>query len=478
MSTDSPVDSGRMKEMRLRLDFNHAMAQSVGQHGITADALSELSDRCVQIDSGLRVRRASGALPFYELPYQDVGEIRDFAAGHQDRIDTFVGVGIGGSALGSIALHTALRHPYHNQLTNRRRQGAPKMYFPDNVDPDRLKGLFEILNPARTLFNVVTKSGSTAETMSTFLLVREWLMDHLGDKWREHVVVTTDRKQGDLRTIADLEGLPSFEVPDGVGGRFTALTAVSLLPAAFSGIDIQDLLDGAAAMDHRMQACDPMENPAFINASLHYLFDTTQGKHLSVMMPYAHALADVADWYRQLWAESLGKKTALDGTTVHVGPTPIKALGATDQHSQVQLYVEGPFDKVITFLAVDRYRNELTFPSAYENLGSLGYLAGHSMSELIQAERMATEYALTQAGRPNVTITLPEVCPHTVGQLLYMLEVQTVFSGGLYAINPLDQPGVEEGKKATYALMGRGGYEAKRAEIEAFDGRREARYMV
>ena len=464
--------------MRLRLDLNHAMAEAVGAHGIAYDQLSALSNRCAEIDSELRTRRASGELPFYELPYQDVGKIRRFVETHRDRFDAFVGVGIGGSALGSIALHTALRHPYHNRLMSEQRGGAPKMFFPDNVDPDRLRGLLEVLDPARTLFNVITKSGSTAETMSTFLLVREWLMERLGDKWREHVVVTTDAKKGDLRTISEREGLPSFEVPDGVGGRFTVLTSVGLLSAAFSGIDIQELLDGAAAMDHRMQECDPMENPAYVNACLHYLFDVEQGKHLSVMMPYVHALKDIADWFRQIWAESLGKKHALDGTIVHVGPTPIKALGATDQHSQIQLYVEGPFDKVITFLAVDRYRNALTFPSDYEDLGSLGYLGGHSMSELIQAERMATEFALTQAGRPNLTITLPEINPFTVGQLLYMLEVQTVFAGGLYNINPLDQPGVEEGKKATYALMGREGYEKKRAEIEAFDVTREGRYGV
>ena len=478
MSSDGPVAQDRKTEKDLHLDFNHAMAEAVGEHGIEYDELLALSDRCAELDSELRSRRASGELPFYELPYQDVGAILTFVEAHRDRFDAFVGVGIGGSALGSIALHTALRHPYHNQLTSEQRGGAPKMFFPDNVDPDRLKGLFDVVDPARTLFNVITKSGSTAETMSTFLWVRELLIERLDDGWREHVVVTTDPEKGDLRKIAKREDLPSFEVPDGVGGRFSVLTPAGLLPAAFSGINIQELLDGAAAMDRRMQGRAPLENPAYVNACLHYLFDVNQGKHLAVMMPYVHALKGITDWYRQIWAESLGKKYALDGTIVHVGPTPIKALGATDQHSQIQLYVEGPFDKVITFLAVDRCHNELTFPSAYEDLGSLGYLGGHTMNELIQAERMATEFALTRAGRPNVTITLPEVNPFTVGQLLYMLEVQTVFAGGLYRINPLDQPGVEEGKQATYALMGREGYERKREEIEAFDREKDARYVL
>jgi glucose-6-phosphate isomerase len=219
------------------------------------------------------------------------------------------------------------------------------------------------------------------------------------------------------------------------------------------------------------------ENPAYLNATLQYIADTRKGKRISVMMPYAHALKDVADWFRQLWAESLGKKHSLDGQVVHVGPTPVKALGVTDQHSQIQLYVEGPFDKIVTFLAVDRYQNDLPFPGAYADLGSLGYFAGASMSQLIQAERKATAVALTRNHRPNMTFTLPEVNPFTVGQLLYALEVQTVFSGALYQINPFDQPGVEEGKIATYALMNRPGYADRIPQIERYTGS-NVRYTI
>lgn len=185
------------------------------------------------------------------------------------------------------------------------------------------------------------------------------------------------------------------------------------------------------------------------------------------MMPYSSLLYGLADWYRQLWAESLGKKVNIDGKNVFTGQTPIKALGVTDQHSQVQLYIEGPFDKVFTILAVSSFNHKLPMEPAYPDAPSINYLGGHSMAELIEAERHGTTFALTKNHRPNITITFPEITPHTVGQFLYAFEVAIVFSGGLYHINPLDQPGVEEGKRAAFALMGRPGYEAMKAEIQA-----------
>jgi len=208
-----------------------------------------------------------------------------------------------------------------------------------------------------------------------------------------------------------------------------------------------------------------MDNPAYLYALYQYLLDRERDMHISVMMPYSSGLYGLADWFRQLWAESLGKKHDLDGRVVHVGPTPVKALGVTDQHSQVQLYVEGPFDKVFTILAVEGFSNELRIKNTFEGMPSLAYLGGRTMNELMEAERLGTVYALTANGRPNMTIRFPKVTPHTVGQFMYTLMVATVFSGGLYGIDPLDQPGVEAGKIAAFALMGRPGYEEKAGEI-------------
>jgi glucose-6-phosphate isomerase len=261
-----------------------------------------------------------------------------------------------------------------------------------------------------------------------------------------------------------------------VGGRFSELTPVGLLPAAFCGVDIAGLLNGAAQMDEMCKTEDINANPAYMFAALHYI-GMMQGKNMSVMMPYADSLRLVSDWYAQLWAESLGKKFDADGAVVNVGQTPIKTLGVTDQHSQVQLYAEGPFDKILVFLGVDSYRETITIPKSYTDMPSLGFLGGVTHNRLIQTEQFATEYAITKAGRPNMTLTLPKVCAATVGQLLYFFEVATAFAGELLNINAFDQPGVEEGKDATYALFGRPGYEEKKKELDAAPAKEE-KYII
>jgi glucose-6-phosphate isomerase len=460
---------------RLIFDFTNLTAQAIGEHGISDARISGLAEKARNIDSQLKQRRNEGGLPYRDLYKQNIAPILAFADKSKKRFENFVNIGIGGSALGAQALHMALNHPQHNLLPASARKGM-RFFCADNVDPDALAGIFEVCDPTTTLYNVITKSGSTAETMGAFLLVKEQLEKSVGDMWRDHVVVTTDEKKGDLRKIADTEKLASFLVPDGVGGRFSVLTPVGLLPAACIGIDITGLLAGAADMDHRLESADLLENPAHRYALYHYLLDAQGGKRISVMMPYASGLYGLADWYRQLWAESLGKKYDLDGRIVHVGPTPVKALGVTDQHSQVQLYVEGPFDKVFTILAVGSFSQTLPMKTAYPGTAALDYLDGRSMAELMEAERLGTIYALRAAGRPNMTITFPRINAGTVGQFMFALEAATVFAGGLYHIDPLDQPGVEGGKIAAFALMGRPGYEDKAAAIRAGLGRDE-RYI-
>jgi len=303
--------------------------------------------------------------------------------------------------------------------------------------------------------------------MSQFMIIQELLEEKLGkEAARKHIVCTTDPESGNLIAIAKQEGYKTFYVPSPVGGRFSELTPVGLLPAAFCGIDIEGLLEGAAQMDSMCQEDDITKNPAHMFAALHCL-GMTQGKNISVLMPYVDSLKMVAAWYAQLWAESLGKKFDLDGNIVHTGQTPVSALGSTDQHSQVQLYAEGPYDKIVVFIGVDEYRETITIPKTYSDMPSLGFLGGVTHNQLIKTMQIATEYALTKAGRMNMTITIPKVTPQTVGQLLYFFEVATAFAGELLNINAFDQPGVEGGKDATYALFGRPGYEAKKAELDA-----------
>lgn len=468
--------------MTIRLDYNAALNDVVGnQHGVTMKQLEGLKEKAKAIHQDLQEKRKSAALGFFDLPYDTAlaSEVKACAASLK-KFDNFVVLGIGGSALGPICVHNALCHNYHNLGDNKVRGGFPRLFVMDNSDPEILKRLFDIIDVKKTVFNVITKSGSTPETMSQLMVIVEMLRRQVGAKnLAKHLIATTDSSKGLLRPFADKYGLTSFIVPDNVGGRFSELTAVGLLPAAVTGINIDKLLAGARDMDKRCNTANLMENPAYLNGALHYLADVKKGKSISVMMPYANALRDVADWYRQMWAESLGKAKDLNGKTVNVGQTPVKALGATDQHSQVQLYVEGPNDKIFTLIQVEKFRAACPIPKSFKSIPEMAFLTGHDMGDLLNAELEATEFALAKNKRPSVRIILDEVTPENVGGLLYMLEVQTAFSGGLYHINAFDQPGVEEGKKATAALMGRGKAEDKKksAEIAAFQKKKKRKAL-
>jgi glucose-6-phosphate isomerase len=453
--------------MDIKLDYTNMMASAVGEeHGIGDDELEALRPRAEEIHHQLMARRNDGLLPFYDLPFDDkqVEEILPLAEELAGRFDNVVVLGIGGSALGTLALFRALCPLHHNLKSRKERQGRPRLFVLDNVDPVGVGETLELLAPESTVFLVISKSGSTVETSCQFMIARRWMRQVVEESWREHFVLITDPASGNLRRLAESEGFRSLAIPERVGGRFTVFTPVSLLPLATVGVDIKALLAGAAAMADRVRNGDYLQNPAYLNAALQYL-GYRKGLRISVMMPYSDRLRDIADWYRQLWAESLGKKFALSGETVHVGPTPVKALGTTDQHSQVQLYMEGPFDKIVTFVAPTDYGDDLTIPP-FPEAPALSYLEGHSLGELIRSEQQSTTVALTKNGRPNCTLTLPAVTPASVGALLFMFEVQTLFAGALWGIDPLDQPGVEEGKEFTYALMGRPGFEGKKEEFD------------
>ncbi len=459
-------DAAWRGQMRIKLDFNNMMREFVGENGFSLSEIEANIPRCVCAVQSMEAGREKmkwRALPFAQDDV--VKEIQQIATDVRERFDTFVVLGIGGSALGPMAVHQALRSLRYNDLEREKRDG-PKFYVEDNVDPERMASLFEVVDPRRTAFNVITKSGNTSETMSQLLFVTAKLKEAVGEDWPKHIIATTDKQKGNLIRIAKENGIRTLCVPDGVGGRFSELCPVGLLPAAVCGIDIEELLCGAADMDARCSETDPCKNPACMAALLEVMA-MERGCNISVMMPYADSLKYMADWYAQLWAESLGKRVNREGKIVHAGQTPVKALGVTDQHSQVQLYTEGPFDKVLTFIAVEKYRDTLAIPVGYEAIPDVAFLGGHTFNELIAAEQSATEYAVQKSGHLNKTIHIPQVNPFTVGQLLCLMELQTAFAGELLNVDAFDQPGVEEGKNATYALLGKQGYDEKRAELNA-----------
>jgi glucose-6-phosphate isomerase len=449
--------------MKLTLDYYNVLDSNIdSEHGLAFSDLENLIENGKNILYNLRQMASTEKLGFYRLPFSTevIEEIESYAESARERYEYYVHIGIGGSALGPIAMQTSLLDSCYNL-------NAPlKMFFPDNVDPDWLAELADHIDVSKTLFHVVSKSGGTAETAATTLYFMEFLTQQKEENFYKNLLFTTDPVKGLLNEIAREYPIKCFRIPPDVGGRFSVLSPVGLVSASIAGIDIRKLLEGAAEMAKRCDTENLIENPAFMYAAIHYLY-MKRGKNISVMMPYSNKLRDLADWYRQLWAESLGKRYDNNGDIVEVGQTPVKALGATDQHSQVQLYIEGPNDKVTTFLEVEKFKNNDELKNHFTYISDFNYFEGKTLGQLFTAEKQATELALTNNKRPNLTIKFSEVNPENIGAFFFLLEAATAFAGGLLNINAFNQPGVEEGKVATYALMGRQGYQQKKKEIEA-----------
>jgi glucose-6-phosphate isomerase len=449
----------------IHLDYTNMLAPAVSG-GIPDDAWRTAEQLFAAAHDTFQRRRDAGELGFLELPANaDLhAQSVDFTKRTRGRFDDVVVLGIGGSALGPIALRTALRKPQWNLLDAGERDLRPRLHVLDNLDPVTIAGLLDrVVKVERTLFIVTSKSGGTAETMAQYLVVRDQLEQHRLQP-KDHIVFVTDPTKGALRPLARAEGIPALDIPANVGGRFSVLTPVGVLPAALIGINTAGLLTGAGDIVERCTSKTLRENPAGTFAALQFLADRESGKHVHVLMPYSDSLRDMAAWFVQLWAESLGKQR-IDGKG-HVGPTPLAALGATDQHSQVQLFMEGPADKTITFMAVPPRGNDVEIPALHPDVPELSYLGGHSLGEVLDVERRATAGALARRGRPNMTIELDGVSPASVGALFMFLETATIYAGALYGVNPLDQPGVELGKQFTYGMLGRPDADAARKEFE------------
>jgi len=452
-------------DQHIQIDTSRAEAEALEdtQHGITPEDYAEIEGRVLQAHDILRKEREDGDYGFYDL-YKNQAVFSSVKAAAKELLkndyDNLVILGIGGSALGITALNTALNPPYYNLLSKEERGGFPRLFVMDNIDPDTFSAMLRFCPPERTLYNVISKSGSTAETISQLMIVVDTLVKSVGEEnLQKHLVVTTSPKEPGapkslLHPVADEHGLESFGIPLNVGGRFSVFSPVGLLPAALLGMDIDAMAEGCAAMDARCSKASLRDNPAYLRAAVQYLMDAKKGKNMSVMMPYADSLRDVADWYRQIWAESLGKQYSLDGQEVFRGQTPIKALGATDQHSQVQLYREGPNDKIFNILEVEEFDTVLEIPDVLPSISGADYLRSRKMNELMAAELEGTLGALQEYKRPAMRIVLPTVNANTVAQLLYMLEVETAMAGRLYNVNTFDQPGVEAGKIIARRLMG------------------------
>lgn len=443
----------------VKLELGGSLAPPLrSENGLTrGDILRELPRLAGVLPALLGDARPSGFVAALSRPHL-LREVlatakRLRAAGFSD----LVHIGIGGSSLGSETLLRALGHPFHNQLPDRARPG-PRVHFVDNVDPDTVGALIELLGKRKTLLHVVSKSGGTVETAAGFQVLRTALAST--KNLRERCVVTTG--QGALRSFAEKERLAIVEFPDDVGGRFSVLTASGLLTPAIAGVDVAAVARGARRFAARVQSALIEANPAALAAVVAYAMAGRLGKPIQVLMPYADALEPFARWCVQLLGESLGKRQP-GAAGRNIGPTPLAARGATDQHSQLQLFVEGPADKLVAFVRVAKTRRRVVIPGGEP----AAYLRGVEFGRLLRAEQDGTRVAIAEAGRPSLTWELPQLSGDTLGQLFLALMLQTAYQGALYGIDAYDQPGVEAGKIAAFALIGRTGYEQRRRELEA-----------
>lgn len=423
----------------IHINHKNTLTSNLGKkHGVEQDQLKTF---LAKHQSGVRTlfrNKNKDGYGFLNLPDDQtlVKKIKRFVSTQKkEKWENIVVLGIGGSALGLIAIQEALMNPYAQ---------SPKLHAIDNIDPVRVSQLMSHLKLARTLFIVISKSGGTVEPMALYGVARTALEKKFPKAWQKHFIFITDPKIGLLQNLAKKEKITTFPIPSKVGGRFSVLSSAGLVPAALAGVDIDALLDGAKKMREEIRKKKEEANPALLLATLQYLLDSQKGKNTTVMMPYSSLLFRFGDWYRQLLAESLGKNPK-------TGPTPIAALGTTDQHSQVQLYMEGPNNKFLIFLTIET-------PKADVKVGQhlpkeMDFLNEKNLKAIMHAAHQGTSQALADAKRPNLTLNIPHLDEQYLGALFMLFECQVALLGEMYQVNAFDQPGVEAGKVITKKIL-------------------------
>ncbi len=432
-------------QQKVKFDYTNLLKKSVGKEGVSLEHISSST----RILSNLirRIKQSPPGFTFLPSMKNELHNIQSYVQTVKGIFKNIVVIGIGGSCLGPKAIHYALYSQYYNIIKSK----YPSVFFLDNIDPEEVNTLANILNLKKTLFIVITKSGSTSETIANFLIFRDRLKKKIKGKINSHIITITS-KRGWLYETSKKENYKIFFIPEDVGGRYSVLSSVGLVPLSCVGIDTKSLLKGAEDIKPFTEKVNPLRNISFLYAYFNYLF-YKKGKRINVFFPYSSGLKLFSEWFAQLWAESLGKS--------FIGPTPVKAVGVTDQHSQLQLYIDGPFDKLITFVSVEKFSKDVKigcYPSHF--------LSNRSITKLFKSEENATILALTKRKRVNCSFIVPAIEPYYLGQLIYILEMATAFLGFLFKIDPFNQPGVELGKRLTYALMGKQDYKKEKAKIE------------
>ena len=447
--------------MSLTLDFTNCLAEAIGAtHGLTKSEVDTLVAKFPKHHENVDDLRATGQSGFFDLPYQDTTELKALIKKHHGQWDNLVIIALGGSILAPQTLFSALAHSQHNVQDVKIRNKAPRVFFLTNPDPKAANELVETLDLKRTLFQINSRTGFTPEAMGLTLWLFETLKKKVGKSAvSEQVVIVTEPTKSPLIEIAKQEKISVLHTPLNLTGRYGILGNQSLLMAGLCNFKVDELLKGGADMDKRCRHGDPHKNPAYMHSLVHYLLTRKRRKTMHVTFSFSNRVHAIGEWYNHLCSVSLGKMLNRKGKAVHVGPSPVAALGAYDGQGQQQLFCEGPFDKVITFITVKDHGAQATVPTAYPKMEAVAYLKEASFNQLLDYSYWGCEQHVTAAGRPNMTIQLDAVDEAHIGGLVYMMELSTSMSAELYGIDPFDQPGVEHSKAASFAQLGRAGFE-------------------
>lgn len=407
----------------ITFDFTHLMDQ------FSDVQLHTLFKKREVIKQTLKQKRQNKELGFLDLPYsKNISDLKKSAQKIKNTCDTLLVIGIGGSSLGAKAAINALGPHSKTQVL-----------FLENPNPATLEQILQTSDLKKTALNVISKSGTTLETLSLFFIVFEKLRKTIPEKeLKERVWITTELKENFLYKIAQEYSLPVLPIPHTIPGRYSVLSAVGLLPLLVAGIDVEELLEGA-------QYSDQNSRDTYLYGTLAYGAHQLLKKPITVFFPYDERLSFLGDWFCQLWAESLAKSESS-------GPTPLKAVGALDQHSTLQLFLQGPRDKWYTLLALEHYQSTVTIPQT-KLLKEFSYLARTPLEKVLQTEQKVTEKSLIQFENPVCRMTIPSLSAYSLGALFYHFELATAVAGYLYEINPFDQPAVEQGKILTQKLL-------------------------
>ena len=448
----------------IKLSYRNADSAVIGaEHGLNiTEEFNNYQEKIASIITSLNQRKDKPGqwLQWMNLGYNEetVWYVKEFASMVRNRFENILVLGIGGSALGGLAVTNALLQPYWNLLSKKQRDNYPKIFFLDNIDPDTINGLLQVLELKKTLINVITKSGDTAETMSQFMVLRDLMQKELGDDYRKHIVATTDKKMGILRQLADQEGYKTFFVPDDVGGRFSVLTAVGLLPIACAGINIDELMVGAKAAMNKFADFDLSVNDAVRYAVIRNIL-LGKGKNTEILVGYEPYMLMLNEWWKQLYGESEGKDKK--------GIFPASVVFSTDLHSMGQYIQDGQRNLFETVISIADPGAQFEIPNDPANVDGLNFIAGRQLDSVNKAAQTATIVAHNDGGVPNLLLEVSDRTPASLGYLMYFFEFACGVSGYILGVNPFNQPGVEAYKKNMFALLGKPGYESEKAALEA-----------